>query len=753
MAKTNQLSQAYERFHPRVQRWIRRQRWGTLRPIQERAAGPILEGKRDVVIAAATAGGKTEAAFLPIASRVAEVWESEDVGALSVLYISPLKALINDQFRRLQALFEPLDVPVFRWHGDVSSSRKRRARKEGGLLLITPESLEAQFIRRGHEMGALLGPLQYVVVDELHAFIGGERGRQLQSLLHRVELATRHHVPRVALSATLGDMDLACEFLRPGRAADARQIVDKSERQTVQLQVRGYECVPPQARKAPAAKGREQEESSLEKEENGDLIEITSHLYDKLRGGRHLVFANSRSTVETCTDLLRRRCEEAGVPSEFMAHHGSLSRLLREEAEGRLQSGDKPATIVATTTLELGIDVGSIETIAQVGPPPSVASMRQRLGRSGREEDAPAVLRVYVQEKKLTPDSNVLDRLRVRLVRSIAMVRLLAMGWNEPPVMGGLHLSTLVQQILSVIAQRGGLDAKQGYEALCVYGPFEAVTLHQFAEVLRDLGQAELITQTHNGALVLDLKGERLVDHYEFYTAFMTSEEYRLMAKGRQIGSLPIVAPLYEGGYLIFGGKRWRVLSVDERGKVVQLTPAAGGRSPAFSGEGALVHKAVRREMRQVYTESEFPRFVSPVGHRLLEQGRRTFREMNLGSEAFFEEGPHVTWFPWTGDRALSTLELEMRRRGFEVEQFGPILRLKNTSRDTLQKVVERVEAEGLADHIRLARQVENKEREKHHPYLGDDLLSADYASLYLNVEAAKKAISDAIASGMSTDV
>ena len=734
MPQRNQRSEAYERFHPRVQRWIRRQRWSALRPIQEKAAPPILEGSRDVVIAAATAGGKTEAAFLPIASRVAEEWEDEDVGALSVLYVSPLKALINDQFERLKELFEPLDVPVFRWHGDVSSSRKRRARKEGGLLLITPESLEAQFIRRGHQMGALLAPLRYVVVDELHAFIGGERGRQLQSLLHRVELAARRRVPRIALSATLGDMDLASGFLRTGKGAEAEQIVDESERQTVQLQVRGYEHTPAKA------KGSTPDENG-EQSESGDLIAVTKHLYENLRGGRHLVFGNRRSDVEACTDLLRRRCDEAGVPNEFMAHHGSLGRSLREEAEARLQRGNKPTTIVATTTLELGIDVGSIETIAQVGPPPSVASMRQRLGRSGRQ-DSPAVLRVYVREKELTPKSAVLDRLRVRLVRSIAMVRLLARRWNEPSQAGGLHLSTLVQQILSIIAQRGGLDAKQGYEALCTRGPFREVTPAQYAEVLRDLGRAELITQTHDGALVLDLKGERLVDHYEFYAAFMTPEEYRLVAEGRQLGSLPIVAPLYEGRYLIFGGRRWKVLGVDESEKIVQLTPAAGGRPPAFGGGGAMIHKVIRCEMRRVYEDTGLPRFISPQGHRLLEQGRREFREKGLAERALFEDGPNVEWFPWTGDRALNVLALELRRRGLDIEKRGPMVRVQGVSVGSVRDVLERLHGEGLAEPLQLARQVENKEREKHHPYLRDDLLSADYASLNMDFEGAKRAVS-----------
>lgn len=733
----SQVSSAYDRFHPGVQRWIQRQEgWTELRGIQERAAAPILNGNQDVVIAAATAGGKTEAAFLPIASRVAEDWEEEDVEGLSVLYVSPLKALINDQFERLQDLFSQLHVPVFRWHGDVSSSRKRRAREEGGVLLITPESLEAQFIRRGYAMSDFLASLRYVVVDELHAFIGGERGRQLQSLLHRVELAARHRVPRIALSATLGDMDEAADFLRPDKGSEAEQIEDTGEKQTVKLQVRGYEHRPSNSAPDGGAEPTDSTSDDETKEKpqvSGDLIDITNHLYDTLRGGRHIVFANRRATVETSTDLLRRRSDEARVPNEFFPHHGSLSRNLRDEAEDRLRKGNRPTTIIATTTLELGIDVGNVESIAQIGSPPSVASMRQRLGRSGRRGN-PAVLRVYVRESKLSPDTPLTDRLRVDLVRTIAMVQLLAQGWNEPPVTGALHLSTLVQQVLSLIAQRGGLNAQQGYEVLCQRGPFRSVSTEQFAALLRDLGTSELIAQTHDGTLVLDLKGERLVNHYDFYAAFSTPEEYRLVAGKSEIGALPIVAPLYEGRYLIFGGKRWQVVDVDQEKNIVELVPSKGGRAPLFGGMGAMVHGKIRREMRDVYTSDGQPAFIDPKAQDLLSEGRREFRKMGFDENSFVELGSDSVWIPWVGDRTLNAIELALQRDGLDVETTDLVVRAKESDISELKRAARRVEEEGVGDLVELAYSVQNKRIEKHHAYLREDLLATDYASQYLSI-------------------
>lgn len=760
----------FDRYHPSIQRWIRRQGWTNLHPVQRQAADPILEETSDVIIAAATAGGKTEAAFFPIGTQIAEDWAEDDLGGVSALYISPLKALINDQYERLDELLSPMHVPVFRWHGDVSSSVKRRARKEGGVLLITPESLEAQLLRHGHEWAARLKQLRYVVVDELHAFIGSERGRQLQALMHRIELAARQRVPRIALSATLGDMDLAAKFLRPGDGGQAVQVVDDAGGQTVHLQIRGYEERRPvvdekqaSGEEIVAPENTDDESSSgasaSAPKDNGvpndgsesvpgegwgaGALGIAEHLFQTVRGGRHIVFANRREDVEGFSDLLQRLSDRAETPDDFAPHHGSLSRQMREETEKRLRRGHQPTTVVATSTLELGIDVGSVESIGQIGPPPSVASMRQRLGRSGRRGD-PAIFRLYVREEGLTPESSPTSRLRVSLVRAVAMVRLLIDGWFEPPITGALHLSTLVQQTLSLIGQHGGLNARQGYDALCRQGPFRSVSLDQYAAVLRDLGANELIKQTHAGDLILDLKGERLVNHYDFYAAFSSPEEFRLIADGDTIGSLPLRDPIEQGSFLIFGGQRWKVLSVNPEQRVIRLAPAGGGKPPRFAGgAGMLIRSKVREEMRSVYEESTPPPFLSNAAASLLQEGRSEFKRLNLGNEPLRSIDGEVWWFPWTGDRALNALLLELKTRGLRATLEGPGLVLKDATIDDVRSVIAAVEEEGLSAPIDLADRVENKFREKHHHFLRDELLAADYASADLDVEAARSVLSN----------
>lgn len=552
---------AFGRLHPRIQRWIWTQEWSELRDAQVRAIDLILSGQRDVIIAAATASGKTEAAFLPICSALLSAGESAEpddrpaaAGAptgrrgVRALYVSPLKALINDQHSRLEALCEHLEIPVHRWHGDVPGSRKAKVlANPDGVLLITPESLEALLIIHGHKVGQPFGGLRYVVIDELHSFLGTERGAQLQSLLHRVELAIRRRVPRVGLSATLGDMDAAAAFLRPERGKDVTVITAAGDGQELRLQMLGYEVLPIEMHPARAdTTGIGSDEADAGEAATGDRRAVADHLFKTLRGTDNLIFANSRSDVEIYADLLRRLSSRARVANEFVPHHGSLSKDLREHAEARLKDRTTPATAVCTSTLEMGIDIGSVTSIAQIGAPHTVSGLRQRLGRSGRRGEA-AALRIYITEEQVTPATPPQDALRSQLVQSIAMVNLLLDRWNEAPDAGGLHLSTLIQQLLSLIAQHGGVSPAEAYQALCSHGPFAGVTAGLFARLLRALGTADLLTQAGDGLLLLGTTGERLVNHYSFYAAFRTAEEYRLVAHGRTLGTLPVGYPLMPG--------------------------------------------------------------------------------------------------------------------------------------------------------------------------------------------------------------
>jgi ATP-dependent Lhr-like helicase len=462
-----------------------------------------------------------------------------------------------------------------------------------------------------------------------------------------------------------------------------------------------------------------------------------------LRGDHHLIFANSRARVEELADLLRRLCESHKVPNEFWPHHGNLSKSLREETEAAIRDISRPASAVCTSTLELGIDIGAIKSVAQVGVAPSVASLRQRLGRSGRAGD-PAILRVYALERELDERTPPHASLRAEVVQSIATLELLLAGWCEPPDPRGLHLSTLVQQVLSLVAQHGGATAGQAWSALCQSGPFALVSQRLFARFLQALGARRLIQQEAGGELGLAEDGERLVNHYTFYASFSAAEEYRVTAEGRELGSAPFSEALFPGRCVIFGGRRWVVASVDEAAKLVDLRPSYSGKPPPFlEGGGTAVHDRIRREMWRVYTGTDLPRYLDTGARDLLGEGRRNFYRHELHERPLIGDGTRTLWFPWLGDRIMDTIVVWAAAADMEVTREGLALVFEGLDPQSVRVALGGLLATTPPDPLALAMGVSNLEREKFHPWLDRDILAADFAAAVLDVDGAVAALQD----------
>src|SRR6266700_383141 len=654
-------SAAYELYHPSVQRWIYDSGWERLRDAQERAAAPILAGDHDMIIAAATASGKTEAAWLPICSALVRRRAAGEAGpGVQALFLSPLKALINDQYDRMTRLCERLDIPVHRWHGDVAVSRKSLVmRAPDGVLLITPESIEAMFVNHGDRIGA---------------------------------------TPRTG-SPTTG----------------------------------------PSAGNPPGRSGTDHGDNV----ETHDIAPIADHLFRTLREHDNLIFANSRAAVETYADMLNRRSRATKIRTEFLAHHGSLAKEIREHVEERLKDHSTPVTAICTSTLEMGIDVGSVDSIAQIGAPPTVSSLRQRLGRSGRREDQPAVIRIYVSECELNDRTPPPDALRDELFQTIAMVELLLASWYEPPHAAGLHLSTLIQQILSVLAQHGAARVADVHQVLCGQGPFAHVGKSTFGTLLRDMGRHDLIRQDSRGFLLPGGQGDRLANHYSFYAAFHTSQDYRLVAEGRTLGSLPVERPILPGTLLIFAGRRWRVLGVDIAQRVIELTGSGDGQPPTFPGSGGEVADKVRRTMRALYQSEEIPRYLDSAGRRLLGEGREVFRRFGHADQSIFGWGNETLLFPWRGDRIMNTLLVTLASQGLNVGQDGVCLTVKGTTPTRLWALIHELAAAPQPDPLALADSVRTKARDKYDRYLGEDLLNMTYAARALDTPAAWATLAD----------
>ena len=476
---------AFDKLHPKVRETLHKMGWKKLKPIQVRAIHHILDGDDDLVISAATAGGKTEAAFLPIISKLSEAFDP----GVQALYVGPLKALINDQFRRVENLCALVDIPVHRWHGDVGQGPKANLlEKPSGILLITPESIESLFINHATKLAYLFGGLQFIVVDEMHAFFGSERGAHLRSLMARLGSIGKAKPRRIGLSATLGDPNLACDWLRGQPDREVGLILGQANEREIKLKVHGYLTGPVE----PETKA----EAGLE----GDLIDtpLEVAIFDHFRGKTALIFGNSKSKLEKCADFARRQCERLKIPNNFRIHHGSLSRVEREETEAALKSG-RPTATFCSSTLEMGIDVGEVEIVGQISAPFSVNSLVQRTGRSGRRPGAASVLRMFLEEETLANDALLTRRIFPKFLRGVATVELMVANWLEPPDIHLLHLSTLVQQILSIIKERGGVLATDAYHSLVEAGAFALIDQPTFIQVLRDLGTADLIEQADGG--------------------------------------------------------------------------------------------------------------------------------------------------------------------------------------------------------------------------------------------------------------
>lgn len=712
---SGQRSSSFELLDTRIQRWIWQKGWTELKDAQERSIPLLVVPSRDVVVAASTASGKTEAAFLPILTRLVSSAEP----ALAI-YVSPLKALINDQWGRLEELCEHLGVPVTPWHGDVAESRKRKFLKRPiGCLLITPESLEGLLSRHGYALAGVFGALEYVVIDELHAFLEDERGKQLQSLLHRIEMRLGRRVVRIGLSATLGEMRLAADFLRPDHSDEVEMVVS-SAAQDMKILLKGV------------LEGQENEDDA-----GRGMLAIAEDLF-RLRGANNLIFPNSRRNVELVADLLRVRCEAEGVPNEFWPHHGSLSRELREEAERALKAGDRPATAVATTTLELGIDIGGVRSVAQIGPAPSVASLRQRLGRSGRRRGEPAILRAYCLEAELDATSSLSDQLREGLVQMASQIRLLVRRWFEPPSSGNLHLSTLVQQLLALITERGGLSAGDAWDLLCGSGVFSRLTKADFGELLRELGRREFLMQESSGLLLHGPKGERAVNHYSFLAAFVGDEEFRVVTAGKTLGSLPLSRPVTAGSYLIFAGRRWRVLSCIPAEKIIEVEPARSGQVPTFDGAGGEVHDEVRREMRSILDDGVPLPFVDSVGARLLSEGQASYRRLGLDRARVLEVGKDVHVLTWRGDAVNDTLAVWLSSMKLQVSNEGLSVVVFDESRERVADALLDVSEAPLISPDHLAQFAENLVVEKWDCVLPEALLRKGFGWRKFDIAGAK---------------
>ena len=472
----------FSRFPDFIKEFIYKNNWTELRGIQIDAADVIFNTDSNLLLSSSTASGKTEAAFFPIITDILDHPECQS--SISVLYIAPLKSLINDQFSRLDELLDMTAIPVTHWHGDVGASHKTKLLKNPeGILQITPESLESMLMNRANDIPRLFGQLRFVVIDEIHSLIGTDRGNQVICHLSRIARLIGHSPRRVGLSATIGDLKLASDWLGAGSGRETIAPVPEKKALKWRLGLEHFYIQNPNEEQS-----RSTERSTAPEEDKGGRALLDpgyEFLYDALDGKKAIVFSNSREETEYVTATLRQICKARGDKDNFLIHHGNLSASLREDAERTMKDDTVlRAVTCATVTLELGIDIGRLDRVAQMGSPTTVSGFLQRLGRSGRRGSPPEMIMVYREETPL-PNAPLPELIPWELLRGIGIIDLYSSErFIEPPVVKKMPLSLAFHQTLSTSFSSGELTPKALAERILSLPPLSTLGKETYRALL-----------------------------------------------------------------------------------------------------------------------------------------------------------------------------------------------------------------------------------------------------------------------------
>lgn len=734
----------FARYAPFIRDYIYRSNWQALRGVQNAAGEAIFSTEENVLLTASTASGKTEAAFFPILTLLDE----EPSRSVGVLYIAPLKALINDQFGRLNELCEEAGIPVTRWHGDVPQTQKRKLlRKPAGILQITPESLESLMINKHMEIPSLFGDLRFIVIDEIHSLLRGDRGMQTFCLIERLCRLAGCKPRRIGLSATIGNPEAAGRFLAAGSGRGTVIPRIDGGREIWRLSMEHFFNTEPQA----DAGQTPLSESPLLEEPTDTAPKAADpgigYIFEHTRGKKCLVFTNSREECESVCQQLRQYCEVQHEPDRFLIHHGNLSASYRESAEEEMKDDDSLLSVCATATLELGIDIGRLERAFQIDAPFTVSGFLQRMGRTGRRGDACEMWFVMREEH---PEARAMlpDMIPWYLVQGIALVQLyIEERFVEPPRTERLPYSLLYHQTMSTLASCGEMTAGELASRVLPLNCFHRITPEDYKLLLRHLLDIDHINRTENGGLILGLAGERVVNNYKFYAVFQENVEYSVRAGSEELGT--IVKPPPVGDKIAIAGRVWVVEEVDHQKRDVYCT-LVKGNIPAYFGDVAGdIHTRILERMYAVLAEGKAYPYLMPHAVCRMQEARALFAKAGMAGQALIHLGGNM-WalFPWLGSFAFLALERFLKLRC--AERLG--LRGLSPSRpyylQFTMKVSEqdfyRITAEEAArdfDPLELVYTNEIPVFEKYDEYVPGELVRKGFALGVLDVEGMKKRV------------
>ena len=734
----------FSRYAPYIQDYIYRSGWRSLRAVQNAAGDAIFNTDENVLLTASTASGKTEAAFFPILSLL----EEDPSASVGVLYIAPLKALINDQFGRLGELCEEAGIVVTRWHGDASQTGKRKLLKHPqGILQITPESLESLMINKHMEIPSLFGDLRFIVIDEIHSLLRADRGLQTFCLIERLCRLAGCDPRRIGLSATIGRPEEAGKFLAAGSSRGT--VIPKFDggKEIWRLSMEHFFNTPPQADedREPLSKVPEIEEATDTAPKAADPG--VGYIFEHTRGKKCLVFTNSREECESVCQYLRQYCEVNHEPDRFLIHHGNLSASYRESAEDEMKEDDSLMSVCATATLELGIDIGKLERAFHIDAPFTVSGFLQRMGRTGRRGN-PSEMWFVMREDHPEARAMLPDMIPWYLIQGIALIQLyIEERFVEPPGTDRLPFSLLYHQTMSTLASHGEMTPAELASRVLPLAAFRRISREDYRLLLRHLIETDHINRTENGGLIVGLTGERIVNNYRFYAVFQENIEYTVRTGPEQLGT--IVKPPPVGDKIAIAGRVWVVDEVDHKRHEVYCT-LVKGNIPAYFGDVAGdIHTRILERMHGVLAEEKsYPYLMRHAVCRLAD-ARETFRKAGMADRPLISLGGKM-WavFPWLGSYAFLALERFLKIR------CGKRLGLKgmNPSRPyylqfTMQADEEafyrivREEAMEEFDPMELVYPKEVPVFEKYDEYVPAELVRKGFACGILDIEGMKKRV------------
>lgn len=732
----------FQHYAPFIQDYIYEHNWQDLRPIQVAAAQEIFETDHNVLLAASTAAGKTEAAFFPILSEISK----EKAESIQVLYIAPLKALINDQYDRLNEICENSDIKIWRWHGDVAQSQKRKMlKKPSGILQITPESLESFMINRHMDIPHLFHSLKFIVIDELHSFLRSDRGGQTFCLIERLSKLAGVNPRRIGLSATIGNTKAASQFLGAGSkfATDAPQV--QNIPQVWRLSMEHFYQTDPQA----ASKDFKPEQIVEPKTDKAPELAdpAIGYIFEHTRGKKCLAFTNSREECEAVCQQLRAYCRYNHEPDRFLIHHGNLSPALRETAEQAMKDEDAYLTTCATATLELGIDIGKLESAFQIDAPFTVSGFLQRMGRTGRRGNPPEMHFVMREEH---PESRAMlpDLIPWSLLQGIALVQLyIEEKWVEPPQPNRLPYSLLYHQTMSTLAASGEMTPAELASRVLNLAYFHNVSQKDYQVLLRHLIKTDQIQWTENKGLILGLAGEKIVNNFKFYAVFQENEEFSVHAGSEELGT--IVKPPPVGDKIAIAGKVWVVEDIDRKRHQVYCH-GVDGRIPAYFGDVAGdIHPHILHKMRKILSETQSYRYLMKNAQARLTQMRDTCSIAGMPQKQLINLGGKMwAFFPWTGSYAFIALERlikikcgdKLNIRGFNSSRPYFMEFAMDATEEEFFKVLKQEAAKDF-DPMDLVYPKEVPVFDKYDEYLPDELIKKEFAYSVLDIKEMKKCV------------